>query len=811
MCFGSRQLINQLQLGAADLKRAQKPEEAQRAWEEMEVEEKKFDAHLQEDIDMRRQLLSFVDLGKALRSHNLRTGVYDAASVPLPPPPAVAAAAAVDAAVPPPTLTTTTTELAAATATDAATDTATAAITDTAAAVDAAARPPPAHAATMELDAAADYDDADIRAPACAPAKTDGHAFTAASRSKRYVPFNTVPGVRLFHIDDKSAAELPNPKKACVGDDRGLFTVQINGQHDAITDVQINYLSHGAGSKDADKLIDEIIANIAEQLQGEMVVVLVFDNCAVGKNAEISTKLPQLIVDRGLAAVCEMWYLVKYHGKWLSDARFGGYEQTIKQHDVFYLDCLGLAIEGRLDAKEGEVTEVAGLDFARVTDPIKQTNYDKYLEAQYNTITDSKYDFGFTRRELHHFVSMSEGALERIKTAAFEAPLPDGATLRVSGDELVERYRRFRKGAGWIGCATKDVNAPVVFFLMHKRRGEAAVEALKPQFKTSEQTRVKVDTLTKIGFNASNASLNSRAQHAARLDVAGAGPKELDQRNAPIVPVSEKPHRPPEWFAFASLGIAPAACQGNPLPSGWSAHARSPPLMPLPMEPTVVRDGPRPSAWAAMRRLAALKREPSTWVSMADVLRSLVAEVARGPAEARGAYSTLDAMPVAEPKDTAEFEKLVQGWKAEGIAFRNSDEYKEAKAKQLKAQELAKAAAQESAAQKMAVEAEVAQRHASETPKLSREERKQQLDVLLGKGPGGIQSLNVANLKQMLEEEYGEVCSGKHPTMADVKKPALVAKLEQHVRAELQRVDAELNGETTNSPAPAAAAAWRSS
>ena len=57
--------------------------------------------------------------------------------------------------------------------------------------------------------------------------------------------------------------------------------------------MQINYLNHGGGSKDADKLIDEIVANLAEQLQGEMVVVLLFDNCAVGKNGEISAMRPR--------------------------------------------------------------------------------------------------------------------------------------------------------------------------------------------------------------------------------------------------------------------------------------------------------------------------------------------------------------------------------------------------------------------------------------------------------------------------------------------------------------------------------------
>eukprot|EP00966_Prymnesium_polylepis_P153782 3551117-Prymnesium_polylepis.1 len=46
----------------------------------MEEEEAKYDAHLAEDIAMRRQVNGLVDAGKALREHNLRTGVYEAAS-----------------------------------------------------------------------------------------------------------------------------------------------------------------------------------------------------------------------------------------------------------------------------------------------------------------------------------------------------------------------------------------------------------------------------------------------------------------------------------------------------------------------------------------------------------------------------------------------------------------------------------------------------------------------------------------------------------------------------------------------------------
>ena len=37
---------------------------------------------------------------------------------------------------------------------------------------------------------------------------------------------------------------------------------------------------------------------------------------------------------------------VRYHGKWLCDRRFGGYQRLLKQADIFGLDCMGRCIEG---------------------------------------------------------------------------------------------------------------------------------------------------------------------------------------------------------------------------------------------------------------------------------------------------------------------------------------------------------------------------------------------------------------------------------------------------------------------------------
>eukprot|EP00966_Prymnesium_polylepis_P252533 5838147-Prymnesium_polylepis.1 len=84
----------------------------------------------------------------------------------------------------------------------------------------------------------------------------------------------------------------------------------------------------------------------------------------------------------------------------------------------------------------------------------------------------------------------------------------------------------------------------------------------------------------------------------------------------------------------------------------------------------------------------------------------------------------------------------------------------------------------------MAHDAEVAARAAAEEAKVSPEQRKQQLDALLG---GGIDRMKVLELKEMLEGKYKEVLSGKQPTMADVKKPALQERLREHVRSKLTK------------------------
>jgi hypothetical protein len=134
-----------------------------------------------------------------------------------------------------------------------------------------------------------------------------------------------------------------------------------------------------------------------------------------------------------------------------------------------------------------------GLDFVRILDPIKLSDYESFFDVKYNSITDSKFDFGFLRRNLHHFVAMAPGALERIKVlmrlkppppcrvpeskppqAWLRLPCPQtpglkttrqgGQTIIVKENFFVDRYTRFSKGTGWVGCASRVPDQPVEFF-----------------------------------------------------------------------------------------------------------------------------------------------------------------------------------------------------------------------------------------------------------------------------------------------------------------------------------------------------------
>ena len=278
-------LINQLQLDAADERRAHGASPRVEALlKEQAEEQEKLERHLEDfEYTPRRALNERVDKAQALRRYNLREGGgdYEAASMDLP---ALSCDDSGD-------------EQTDDDGDDAMDGGGGGGVQGTAADQGAAA------AATAS------------RAKAKAVARAAKAATKEAVLTRRFVPFNTVRGIRIIHVDDKSAKEIPDAIDGVVGDSRPSATVHINGQHCAVTHIQTNYLSWGAGSKKADNIIDEIIANVAEVVQGEMVLVFVFDRCSLGLCAKVATQLGMALKDRGICSVFEAYYFPSKHGR----------------------------------------------------------------------------------------------------------------------------------------------------------------------------------------------------------------------------------------------------------------------------------------------------------------------------------------------------------------------------------------------------------------------------------------------------------------------------------------------------------------
>ena len=245
---------------------------------------------------------------------------------------------------------------------------------------------------------------------------------------------------------------------------------------------------------------------------------------------------------------------------------------------------------------------------------------------------------------------------------------------------------------------------------------DATFVQLQPQFTVTEPSRVKVDTLTQVGFNSLAASLVSRSKPDSLLDADGRGARVVDQRNAPMAPTARRARHQPEWQALAMLGQPPGAFLGKSLPQGWTVCQRSPALTPLPLDPAVVRDGPRPSGWGAIKALGLAHPRPTECVMMRNVLQAMVEDAARGPPAARGPCPSLDKVLKPSSADLIEFAELIKGWKKESADYKASDEYKELKEQQDKAKGDAKAAEVATRADAMAVEAERAAQQAKEQP-----------------------------------------------------------------------------------------------
>ena len=94
-------------------------------------------------------------------------------------------------------------------------------------------------------------------------------AAAAAAGTNGAPKLNSVPGLRVVHVDDASAYKFPRMQQEVVGNTRNAYSCHINGQVDSTSRCSV-YLNHGSGGKDADQLFEQLLVHVIETSQGEM-------------------------------------------------------------------------------------------------------------------------------------------------------------------------------------------------------------------------------------------------------------------------------------------------------------------------------------------------------------------------------------------------------------------------------------------------------------------------------------------------------------------------------------------------------------
>jgi len=112
--------------------------------------------------------------------------------------------------------------------------------------------------------------------------------------------FNTVDAICFVGVDDKSAANLPSvPHEHTSTLERMI--VSLNGQADYIDQTMTAMLVDSTKSmKNTDVVLNEILINLLERLNGEKVIMFLFDCGPLNHNAavaEVRSSVPRAVAE----------------------------------------------------------------------------------------------------------------------------------------------------------------------------------------------------------------------------------------------------------------------------------------------------------------------------------------------------------------------------------------------------------------------------------------------------------------------------------------------------------------------------------
>jgi hypothetical protein len=126
--------------------------------------------------------------------------------------------------------------------------------------------------------------------------------------------------IMMKHVDDKSAADLPQQPRTGTGVSAKI-SIAVSGRTDFADEQFDAYLTDATVASNAsiNFLLNELLIDVLFRRRDEKVLILVFDCCINNRNVLVAIAISKFFTDTGLFKIVAPIFLQRYHSKHLTD------------------------------------------------------------------------------------------------------------------------------------------------------------------------------------------------------------------------------------------------------------------------------------------------------------------------------------------------------------------------------------------------------------------------------------------------------------------------------------------------------------
>ena len=194
--------------------------------------------------------------------------------------------------------------------------------------------------------------------------------------------------IAMYHVDDMSDQNVPSDPN----DVPGLLEkipIHVHGHYDMRTGrMRTTLMEPGAGSKDTDCVLDELLADLIATCGAERPAVIYMTNdCGPLQLNQFQVQMAQFLVDRGFCLFCVLGYHQQLHGKYHCDYKFGNYTIAWTTKATFTIDDLARVVQTLPKCnKNGTNVHPDDKDDCAIMRPNAGTIYRKHLAGIYRPV-----------------------------------------------------------------------------------------------------------------------------------------------------------------------------------------------------------------------------------------------------------------------------------------------------------------------------------------------------------------------------------------------------------------------------------------